>query len=134
MTLKKDCLTPIWPNSNDPRFVLKYFEGGGQTDIFRLNEANTSSTLRIDSGVSEAFVKLFLLVSYQAGISVRLTQYHGKQNIMEVDETTPATVPFTFENCCSELVIKVKQYGEKQVGLSGYPFGSLNCSIVSAGL
>ena len=65
---------------------------------------------------------------------MRLTQYYGKQNILEVEETTPASVPFTFENCCSELVIKVKQYGEKQVLLSGYPFLPLMFCIVSAGL
>ena len=65
---------------------------------------------------------------------MRLTQYHGKQNIIEVEETSPENVPFTFENRCSELVIKVKQYGEKQVGLSGYQFIILICSIDSAGL
>ena len=55
LTLKKDSLTPIWPNSKDPSFVLRYFASAGQTNVFRLDEAKPSTTLRIDSGVSSDF-------------------------------------------------------------------------------
>ena len=48
---------------------------------------------------------------------MRLKHFHGKQKIIEVEETSPENVPFTFENRCSELVIKIKQFGEKQVDL-----------------
>ena len=62
---------------------------------------------------------------------MRLSKYHGKQNVIHVEETSPENVPFTFENRCSELVFKVKQYGEKQVRWIDYPFMPLYHSTLS---
>lgn len=50
-------------------------------------------------------------------MSVRLSQYQGKQNIIHVEETSAENVPFTVENRCSELVIKLRQQGEAQCWL-----------------
>ena len=50
---------------------------------------------------------------------MRLSHYHGKQNIIHVEETTAENVPFTVENRCSELVLKVKQCGESVVSVKG---------------
>ena len=46
---------------------------------------------------------------------VRINSNYGKPNIVEVEETCLDSMPFIFENYCSELVLKIKQKGEKQV-------------------
>ena len=36
--------------------------------------------------------------------------------MLSIEETTFETIPFTFENNCTDIVLKIKQEGEKQVG------------------
>ena len=53
----------------------------------------------------------------KGGVSVKLTQHYGQQWVIHLEETTSNNVPLTLSNYCSQLVVKVQQAGEKQVGV-----------------
>ena len=92
----------IWCESTDPTFVLKFPDTDGQTDCFKLDSARPSVTLRITGG---------------SGVNVQLKSTLGSQRIIHVQNVSPGNVPFTFDNCCTELVMKIKQQGEPQCWL-----------------
>ena len=92
----------IWCESTDPTFVLKFPDTDGQTDFFKLDSARPSVTLRITGGL---------------GVNVQLKSTLGSQRMIQVQNVAPGNVPFSFDNCCTELVMKIKQQGEQQCWL-----------------
>ena len=60
--------------------------------------------------ISKSFV-------FQSGANVKYSRVYGKPNTVEIEEMYEESVPYTFENHCNELILKLKQKGEKQVWL-----------------
>ena len=92
----------IWCESADPTFVLKLPDTEGQTEFFKLDPTRSSIVLRLAGGL---------------GVLVQLKSALGSQRMIHVQNVTKDNVPFTFDNCCTELVMKIKQQGEPQCWL-----------------
>ena len=53
---------------------------------------------------------------------MNLKRSKNSPTILELEETTPDSIPFSFENNCNDIVIKIKQKGEKQVFSKSFIF------------
>ena len=93
-------LKPFYVDSEEPILVLRDSLEACQTDEFKISKSHPKRTLRL---------------SKNSGLTLNLRSSVGTCMIIEIDETKSESGPFTFENHSSELVIKLKQDGEKQV-------------------
>ena len=64
---------------------------------------------------------------------MNLKRSNNSPTILELEETTPDSIPFSFENNCNDIVIKIKQKGEKQVFLKSFIFTIHQTFFLSVG-
>ena len=96
-------LTPVFTEQQTPTFVLRDSVEASQTDEFQLTPAKPKLCLRLNS---------------VSGLNLCLKTQPHQPNIIEICEVAGSgSVPFSFENNCVDLVMKIKQAGEAQCWL-----------------
>ena len=95
--------TPVFTQQQTPTFVLRDSVEACQTDQFQLTPVKPKLCLRLNS---------------VSGLNLFLKTQPNEPNIIEICEVAGSpSVPFTFENNCVDLVMKIKQAGEAQCWL-----------------
>ena len=111
---------PFYSSLDEPILVLRDSLEACQTEPFKIATNIDARTLRLTSKVCFLLLKYIYISKsfvFQSGANVKYSRVYGKPNTVEIEETCEDSVPFTFENHCNELTLKLKQKGEKQVWL-----------------
>ena len=110
---------PFYSSLDEPILVLRDSLEACQTEPFKIANSIDTRTLRLTSKVCFSPLNIHISNSFvfQSGANVKYSRVYGKPNTVEIEETYEDSVPYTFENHCNELILKLKQKGEKQVWL-----------------
>ena len=126
--------TQVYLSSDEPEVILRDSLESIQTEEFKIFSTTKSKTVRLSSSVCPTSPQALAYIhKFQAGINITQKKFTGKPVVIELKETALETLPFTFENNCSDLVLKVKQEGEKQVTFPNVDHSSTLKSFSSAG-